>query len=467
MSDTQKIEMIETGKLRVSDNNPRKTVNEAALAELTKSVMAYGILQPVLVRKIAGGCFEIVAGYRRVRAAQAAELKTVPAIVLSPEFTHLQEVRIIENLQREDIHPLEEAEAYGALMRDQKMPVELLSVRVGKTLNYVYDRLQLLALCGEARTIFRNGEITVGHAILLARLNGPEQKRVIDGGLFQREEVLFTPGVEGVSSRKAVSVKELQAWIDEHVRFVAAKADEMLFPETTKALTVAAEKKEKIVQITHDHYVQPSARDKFERTIGPRSWKRADGKNGSKKCGFAVVGVVVVGPERGDAFRVCLAKKECKAHWAEEMKWAAQRAKMAASGKEPADRQQDEWEQRRKKEEALREQWKAALPAIMGAVIKAIQKLPIKPSGILCKLILNEMPNNNFDRKALRKAVPIGKTTEEFVRHIALLVVANLACNWDAFEQFPKLAAEMGIDIEKILAAGQEKKDQAGDDRAK
>ena len=285
MADTTYQE-IPIAQLRESPLNPRKHFDVEKLKELTASILANGIHTPLLVRPV-NAHFEIGAGHRRYRAARAAGVDVVPALVRPMTDEQFLELLNFENLEREDIHPLEEADGYRILMQKAGHSVESIAARVGKSVKYVYDRVKLLALTPEVRKLFLENRITAGHAILLARLSPKDQARAIDPNemaLFQHENLLWGPDEDErraakredpLLGKKATSVRELQGWIDQHVRFDRASVDPMLFPETVATVTAATEKAEKVVQVTHNYHVQDEARDPKERIYGPMSWKDA------------------------------------------------------------------------------------------------------------------------------------------------------------------------------------------------
>jgi ParB/RepB/Spo0J family partition protein len=156
-----------------SKTNPRKTFTPAALEELTNSVRTHGVLQPIVVRPLAKpdglAAWELVAGERRWRAAKAAGLEVMPAVVHNLTDVEALEVQVVENLQREGLHELEEAEGYEALGKVGRT-VDEIATKVGKSRGYVYMRLKLLALGPDARKAFREGKIPATVAVLLARI---------------------------------------------------------------------------------------------------------------------------------------------------------------------------------------------------------------------------------------------------------------------------------------------------------
>lgn len=174
---------IPLAQLVASLTNPRTTFNQVKLQELADSIRAGGVHQPVLVRRLPGARvadtdrkvqYEIVAGERRFRACQLAGVATIPAMVRAMTDREVLEVQIIENLQRDDLSELEEAEGYGRLMQHSTLTADAVGNKIGKSRSYVYARLKLLELCPEARAVLRDGTIDASRALLLARL--PDHK---------------------------------------------------------------------------------------------------------------------------------------------------------------------------------------------------------------------------------------------------------------------------------------------------
>lgn len=169
---------IPLASIVVSKTNPRKTFDKTKLAELADSVKLQGVLQPILVRPInGGGTFEVVAGERRFKAAKVAGLDEIPANVRELTDAQALELQVIENQQREDLHPLEEAEGYESLMKckhadGSKYTVSDIATKVGKSTAYVYQKLKLCACCPDVRNAFYDGKIDFSKALLLARIHG-------------------------------------------------------------------------------------------------------------------------------------------------------------------------------------------------------------------------------------------------------------------------------------------------------
>lgn len=168
-------EMVTTNTLPLSEivpnkEQPRKTFDEGALAELADSIRQHGVLQPLLVRPMPSGGYQLVAGERRWRASRMAELKEVPVVIKELSDVETMEIAIIENLQREDLNPIEEAEGLQALIDRCGFTQEAVALSVGKSRPAIANSLRLLKLPSEVRDMTRNGEISAGHARALLSL---------------------------------------------------------------------------------------------------------------------------------------------------------------------------------------------------------------------------------------------------------------------------------------------------------
>ena len=152
---------------------PRKTFDEAALEELAESIRQHGILQPLLVRPLASGGYQLVAGERRWRAARLAKLTEVPVVVKELSDSEAMELAIIENLQREDLNPIEEAEGLQALAEKCGYTQEEISASVGKSRPAIANALRLLRLPEEVREMTKSGDISAGHARALLAFDNP------------------------------------------------------------------------------------------------------------------------------------------------------------------------------------------------------------------------------------------------------------------------------------------------------
>ena len=156
---------------------PRKQFDPDALADLADSIRQHGIIQPLTVRKLQSGYYQIIAGERRWRAARMAGLSQVPVVVIEADDRKAMELAMIENLQREDLNPMEEAEGYHTLMEQYGLTQEETSQRVGKSRSAVANALRLLNLCKEVRALVEEGKLTGGHARALVPLTAEMQQK--------------------------------------------------------------------------------------------------------------------------------------------------------------------------------------------------------------------------------------------------------------------------------------------------
>ena len=156
---------------------PRKQFDTDALADLADSIREHGIIQPLTVRKLQSGYYQIIAGERRWRAARMAGLSEVPAIVIEADDRKAMELAMIENLQREDLNPIEEAEGYQVLMSQYNMTQEETAQRVGKSRSAVANALRLLNLCPPVRAMVEDGRLSNGHARALLPLSPEAQEK--------------------------------------------------------------------------------------------------------------------------------------------------------------------------------------------------------------------------------------------------------------------------------------------------
>jgi ParB family chromosome partitioning protein len=207
--------------LTESTTNPRRIFEDAALKELAESIRVQGVLSPLLVRPLNGQSFEIVAGARRYRAAQIAEAATVPVRIVNLTDAEAMEAALIENLQRRDVHPLEEAQGFHALLNleEPKYSIEQIGAKVGKAPAYVASRARLTELIPAVVEAFYAEDIGVGHALLLAKLQPAQQEAALNNCF--REE---WSGAGGKAKRIVLPVRHLQHWIEHNVLLLLKQA---------------------------------------------------------------------------------------------------------------------------------------------------------------------------------------------------------------------------------------------------
>ncbi|MCR3920948.1 MAG: ParB/RepB/Spo0J family partition protein [Firmicutes bacterium] len=207
---------MDAGDIQINPNQPRKTFDEEKLAELARSVEQHGILQPLIVRPTSVG-YELVAGERRLRAARLAGLERVPVVVKTLSDREMMEIALIENLQREDLNPLEEADAYKRLMEEFSYTQEQLAERVGKSRSAIANTLRLVTLHQEVRKDVALGRLSEGHARAILALPLEKQpdaaRKAIELGLSVRE----TERLAGQAQKKKNQRKKLLSERDGYV----------------------------------------------------------------------------------------------------------------------------------------------------------------------------------------------------------------------------------------------------------
>lgn len=187
-------------------SQPRKHFDEASLAELADSIREHGIIQPLTVRKLASGYYQIIAGERRWRAARLAGLQEVPVIVMEADDRKAAELAMIENLQREDLNPIEEANGYKVLMSEYGLTQEEVAQRVGKSRPAVANALRLLTLPDPVHLLLEEGKLSAGHArAILAVPSGELQKKLAQKVIAEELSVRQT---EALTKRLAAEPRE-------------------------------------------------------------------------------------------------------------------------------------------------------------------------------------------------------------------------------------------------------------------
>ena len=214
-----------------SATNPRKRFDEKNLEDLAASMRAQGVLAPLLVREVEKNKYEVVAGARRLRAARLAELETLPVRVVKLTDAEAIEAQCVENLQREDIHPLEEALGFKSLLElgEPAYTIANIAARTGKSEAYIYGRIRLADLIPPVAEAFLKDQITIGHALLIAKLPASQQQEAFAAAF----RGMWTS--EG-NTQILIPVRELAAWIESNILLQLASApfdkqDETLVPE--------------------------------------------------------------------------------------------------------------------------------------------------------------------------------------------------------------------------------------------
>lgn len=181
------VTMLRIADLEPRKNQPRKVFDKEALQQLADSIAAHGVIQPVAVRESAGGFYEIIAGERRWRAAKMAGLSEIPAVILTADDQKTAELALIENIQREDLNPIEEAKAYEKLLVEYGLTQEKLSQSVGKSRSSIANSLRLLELTPVALDLLAEGKISVGHAKVLLGLEARENMDPVAADIAEKQ----------------------------------------------------------------------------------------------------------------------------------------------------------------------------------------------------------------------------------------------------------------------------------------
>mgnify|MGYP004681967405 CR=1 FL=1 len=205
-------------------SQPRKAFDPDALEELAESIRQHGILQPLTVRRLQSGYYQIIAGERRWRAARLAGLTEVPVLVVEADDRKAAELAMVENLQREDLNPMEEAAGFQALMDGYRLTQEEAAKRVGKSRSAVANALRLLSLTPAVRKLVEDGKLSAGHARALVPLSPSLQESaanaIVSGGLSVRQ-------TEALVKRLSAEKKEAQVKDPDEVDYLAEAQNEL------------------------------------------------------------------------------------------------------------------------------------------------------------------------------------------------------------------------------------------------
>ncbi len=249
--------------LRVADieprrDQPRKTFTRESLEVLADSIASYGVLQPIIVRENedAEGTYEIIAGERRWRAAKMAGLSEIPAVIFDGDDLRAAQVALIENIQREDLNPVEEAMGYGALIDKFGLTQDQVAKQVGKSRSAVTNMLRLLDLPDEALEMLRIGEITAGHARALLGLDDdvnilPLANRIVAQNLSVREAENSVKRINALANRKDEEPKEdtTHPQIKLHMKELERRAMSTL----GRKVRISRSSRKKVVELTYDN----------------------------------------------------------------------------------------------------------------------------------------------------------------------------------------------------------------------
>lgn len=227
--------MLKVSEIEPNRSQPRKSFDQSALEELADSLREVGVIQPLIVRPIASGGYQIVAGERRWRASQMAGLTEVPAVVRDLTDREVAEIALIENLQREDLDAIEEAEGYQHLIDEYNMTQEQVAVRVGKSRPAISNSMRLLELPDSIVQMVKRGDLSAGHARTLLSLDSDEDMVRIGN----------------IAVRKGMSVRELEKTVKNEKKAPSkksgkSKARSSIYDEVQIALSEALQRRVKV-----------------------------------------------------------------------------------------------------------------------------------------------------------------------------------------------------------------------------
>lgn len=468
---TTTLQQIPLTKLHESLLNPRRAFDEKSLKELAVSLAQVGVLTPLLVRPNAKG-YEIAAGHRRYRAAKLTKLTEVPCVVRELSDTTFLEILTIENLQREDVHPLDEALGYQVLIEKTGMEIAAIAAKVGKSESYVYQRLKLAALIDKAQEAFFKDKITAGHAILIARLQPKEQEEAL--------KYCTSWGNRGV--------RDLAVWIDSNIHLdlhaAAFKKDDAtllpkagpcttcvkrtgfqpaLFPDVKKHDTctdptcfqaklaafvsrrkdeLLAKTGEKLIELSDEYYNRGR-----KGALPQDKWMVA----GKKVCGSTRMGILVDGDRLGQTLKVC-ADPACKVHRGAHER---EQRHIATTGRNFA---------QERKEQAKR----TARDQAIGVIVRKTSELGFVRQQLLAKACMNNLWHDHLKALVKRRGWEAKKEkhggwnlVELVEKKIDAMEPADLAGLLMEYamlgragnEVLPKIAKQCGVDMAKLEKA--------------
>ena len=229
---------------------PRKNFDQEKLEELADSIRQHGVIQPLTVRKLSSGYYQIIAGERRWRAARMTELTEIPAVVIEADDQKAMELAMIENLQREDLNPMEEAEGFRALVANYGMTQEEAARRVGKPRSAVANAMRLLDLSPALQELVTDGQLSAGHARALLPLSpglrAEAAKAVIDGGLNVRQTEQLVKRLQDRAAAEEKPEKKDTLAVD-----YVAEAEKSLSARLGRACRISHGKKKGKVEIAY------------------------------------------------------------------------------------------------------------------------------------------------------------------------------------------------------------------------
>lgn len=396
--------LLDPRLLQPSSNPRRKPVPAARVTEIAESMRKFHVLEPLIVRLIGKGSttpptsksYQVVAGDTRQKAAIEAGLIEVPCIVRELNDLDMLELQLIENVQRNDMHPVDEGEAFKRLIDGKKYTAETLAKTIGKSVRWVYNRLEFTKLIPDVRQAFLDEQITATHAELLARLTAAQQKEAFKDGLFH-QRFDFEHSTEDDKARHVVSVRALTDWIAGNVRLpIESEIVQRELPEVADAIAEVAKQgpAARVLQVSRETYVYGNNKKLLEGVLLGDQWRAADSTK--QRCEHVEKAVIVYGRDQGKVLLVCT-DKTCAKHWPELVarkatsaagtgESAAERARRIKANAAAAKRQAAQ----EKAAIAARARFARLKPALQKAALTAVSALTTVPSSVFAAMLARE-----------------------------------------------------------------------------
>ena len=251
----QKITKIDVKKIEPNPFQPRKKFDTESLNELTQSIKENGIIQPITVRQVKADLYQIVSGERRWRAFKATSAEEIPAIVKDYSDKQMMEIALVENLQREDLNPIEEAQAYNKMIENFDMKQNQIAEKVGKSRSSIANTLRLLNLPPKIQVYVSRGTISMGHARALLSLKEDKKQietadMLIEKGFSVRQTEEYISKIKNNKENKKKNKSKAKNELDEKWE----KAKEILSKTLGTKIKIAKRKKKKVITIECENY---------------------------------------------------------------------------------------------------------------------------------------------------------------------------------------------------------------------
>lgn len=358
--------MLDPQRLEKSANPRRKPTPPGKVSEIAASMKKFGVLEPLIVRAVGSG-YQVVAGDTRQKAAIEAGLPRVPCSVRELSDLEVLEIQLIENIQRNDMHPLDEGETFRKLIDGKKHTAETLASTIGKSARWVWQRMEFTKLIPAAKEAFLKDEITASHAERLVRWKDPKaQRQILDDGCFS--------DVLNLGNKKVLaSTAELDDWISEHMALdLSDERLPQLLPEVAEVKAAAEAQGAKVLQVATTY-------GRVEKgVLEPNAYKSATGQ---EKCKLSERAVVVVGADMGTVTDVCI-NKACPKHWPTQTP-----AKSTVSAKEQAAetrrrREHDKWREKQAAQRAREDRLRVIVMKAKAPLLAHLVKVKAIPPAV-------------------------------------------------------------------------------------